>query len=107
MLRRFFGRSRIPLVPASWLNAVASILNNVRSPKGTVKATLEGDGEGSHLHIDVVPDAAARELRDALSANFVLKGDMSLLGEGLKWDELGLTIDKDWLRREVIQGEKA
>lgn len=107
MLSKFLGKGKVLLIPASWLNAVAIILNNVRSPQGTVKASLEGDGEGSHLRIDIVPDAAAREMLNALSANFVLKGDMSLLGEGLKWDERGLTIDKDWLRREVIQGEKA
>lgn len=107
MLEKFIGKRKVLLVPASWLNAVTSILNGIRSPKGTVSASLEGDGEGSNLRIDIVPSAAARELQDALASNFVRKNDYSLLGEGLKWGERGLTIDKDWFRREVVQGEKA
>lgn len=107
MLSKFIGKRKVLLVPASWLNEVANILNNLSSTKGTVSAKLEGDREGSNLRIDIVPAAAAREMREALSSNFVCKGNASLLGEGLKWGEKGLTIDKEWLRREVIQGEKA
>ena len=107
MIEKFTGKRKVLLVPASWLNAVANILNGIRSPKGTVSASLEGDGEGSNLRIDIVPKEAARELREALAAYFVMQGDGSLLGEGLKWGERGLTIDEEWFRREVIQGEKA
>ena len=107
MLSKFHGKRKVLLVPASWLNAVAGILNGFTSPKGTVSARLEGSDEGSNMRIDIVPAAAAREMRNALTANFICKDDRSLLGDGLKWSERGLTIDKEWLRREVIQGEKA
>ena len=107
MLSKFLGKGKVVLIPASWLNAVASILNNFSSPKGTVSAKLEGDGDGSTMNIDIVPSAAAREIGNALSGEFIRKGDASLLGDGLKWDERGLTIDTDWVYRQILQTQKA
>ena len=106
MLRRFFVRRKVPLVPASWLNAVANILNNPHSPKGTISAKLDGDGEGATLNLDINPAVAATQMRDHLAANFLCKGDSRLLGDGLVWGERGLTIDKEWLAKQVIQAEK-
>ena len=62
MLSKFLGKGKVLLIPASWLNAVASILNKFSSPKGTVSAKLEGDGDGSTMNIDIVPSAVAREI---------------------------------------------
>lgn len=107
MLSKFLGKEKVLLIPASWLNAVSSILNKFSSPKNTVSAKLEGDGDGSTMSIDIVPSAVAREIGNELSANFIRKGDASLLGDGLKWDERGLTIDTDWVYRQIIQAEKA
>lgn len=106
MLRRFFRRSKVPLVPASWLNAVANILNKPHSPKGTILAKLDGDGDGATLNLDINPAVAATQLRSHLAANFICNGDSTLLGEGLVWGERGLTIDKEWFARQVIQCEK-
>ena len=107
MLKKFTGRKNILLVPAVFLNTVANMLTNIRSPSGSVKVSSEGEDEGANLRIDIEPKGAAALLAPVLASKFVRKGDMSLLGEGLKWGERGLTIDKDWFRREVLQGEKA
>ena len=107
MLKKFFGSGKVLLVPVSWLNAVSSALNKFVSPKGTVSARLEGDGDGSAVNIDIVPAAVAREIQNELSGNFIRKGDKSLLGEGLKWGERGLTIDTEWLGKAILQTEKA
>lgn len=106
-MEKFTGKKRILLVPASWLNTVANILSNISSPKRTVSVKIEGVGEGANLRIDIIPDAAAREMRSALSSEFICRGDQNLLGDGLKWSERGLTIDKDWLQREIRQVDKA
>lgn len=107
MLTKFLGRRKVVLIPAAWLNGVASILNRFSSPKGTVSAKLEGEGEGSTMNIDIVPSAVAREIGNDLQGDFIRKGDSSLLGNGLKWDERGLTIDTDWLALQIMQTEKA
>ena len=106
MLKKFIGKRKLALLPTSWLNAVANILNDIRSKSGTVAARVEGEGEGSNLNIDIVPAAAAREMRDELAKSFLCKDVGSLLGEGLKWSERGLTIDKEWLQREIVNSEK-
>ena len=106
-MEKFTGKKRILLVPASWLNTVANILSNISSPKHTVSVKIEGVGEGANLIIDIIPDAAAREMRSVLSADFICRGAQNLLGDGLKWSERGLTIDKDWLQREIRQVDKA
>lgn len=100
MLKKFHGKRRVLLVPTSWLNAIANILNGFASSKNTISAKMEGEGEGSNIRLDIVPEAAAREMRNALSANFICRNDKSLLGEGLKWNEHGLSIDKEWLQRQ-------
>ena len=107
MLSKFHCRSKVLLIPAAWLNAVASILNTIASPKGTVSAKLKGDGDGSVLSIDIIPSAVARAIVNELSGQFPRKGDNSLLGEGLKWGERGLTIDTEWLAKAIVQALKA
>ena len=107
MLKKFIGRKNLLLVPAVWLNTVANILTNIRSPSSSVKATLEGEDEGANLQLDINPKGAVPLLAPELAKEFVHKGDLSLLGEGLKWGERGLTIDKEWLQREIVQGEKS
>lgn len=107
MLKKFVGKSKILLVPAGWLNEVAAILNGVRSPRGTIQARVDGAGEGASLSVDMNAPSAARELAQHLASEFPRKGDASLLGEGLKWGENGLTIDKEWLSRQIVQSEKA
>ena len=42
-----------------------------------------------------------------LSGQFPRKDDNSLLGEGLKWGERGLTIDTEWLAKAIVQAQKA
>lgn len=106
MLSKFLDKTKVLLVPASWLNAVASILNGFSSPKGTVSATIEGSGEGSRMQIDIIPSAVAREIRNELSGDFICKGDAAQLGDGLKWGERGLTIDTEWLDRQIVQNLK-
>lgn len=99
MLSKFLSKSKMLLIPTSWLNAVASALNTFRSPMDTISAKLAGDGESSHIDIDIKPDAVAREIQHELEANFIRKGCSSLLGPGLKWTENGLTVDLEWLAR--------
>ena len=106
MLSKFLIKRKVLFVPASWLNAVANILNGLASVKGTVSAKLEGEGEGSNIKLDIVPSAAAREMRSSLAADFICKGDAALLGDGLKWGERGLTIDTEWLDRQIVQNLK-
>lgn len=106
MLEKFIGLKRVILIPAEWLNTVANIFNNIRSPKNTIIVRIEGYGEGSNMTIDLNPREAAIVLSDFLAGEFIRKGDNSLLGEGLKWTQSGVTIDKDWFRQQVIQGEK-
>ena len=103
MIKKFTAKRHVLFVPASWLNAVANVLNQFRSPRGTVSAKLEGGDEGSNMQIDIVPEAAARELRNELARNFVCKDDSTLLGAGLKWGERGLEIDLEWLAHQVVK----
>lgn len=102
MIRRFETKSKVLQIPARWLNSVANALNNIRSPRQTIEARLEGDGEGSNLSLDIRPQSAASVIAPHLAAEFPRKNDNSLLGEGLKWGERGLAIDKEWLKRAIV-----
>ena len=101
MIQRFAIKSKVLLIPARWLNSIANALNNVHSPRRTIEARLEGDGEGSSLAFDLRPQAAASDMAPYVGAEFPRKNDSSLLGEGLKWGERGLTIDKEWLKNTL------
>ena len=101
MIGKFSAKSKVLLIPAGWLNSVANALNNVHSPRRTIRAAMEGDGEGSNLSLDINPQAAASAIAPQLAAEFPRKNDSSLLGEGLKWGERGLSIDREWLSRAL------
>lgn len=101
MIGKFADKSKVLLVPAQWLNAVAAALNGAYSPQQTVEVTIEGEGEGSRLSLEIRPQAAASAMVPHLAAHFPRKNDPSLLGEGLKWDARGLSIDKEWLKRTL------
>ncbi len=101
MLEKFTRRRRVLLIPSSWLNTVASWIDNLTSTSSTIKITRpEGDGGVPSIDVDVAQ--AAKSMRGRLSEDFVCKGDRRLLGEGLKWTSEGLTIDKEWLQRRVV-----
>ena len=101
MIQRFETKSKVLLIPARWLNAVANALNRAYSPKQTIEVRLEGCDEGSRLSFELNPRAAASTLFPFLAAEFPRKNDSSLLGEGLKWGDRGLSIDKEWLKRAL------
>lgn len=102
MLEKFTGRRRVLLIPAAWLNAVASWIDGLRSTSSTIKITRP-ESEGGVPSIDLNIDQAARAMRGRLSEDFVCKDDRRLLGEGLKWTREGLVIDKEWLQRFVVR----
>ena len=108
MLQKFLGRKRIPLIPASWLNAVANWLNGLHSKTETIRiSNSENAITGGTPSIDIVPDNVAKQIRSALASDFPCKGDVRLLGEGLKWTQNGLAVDKSWIERQIVQYFKA
>lgn len=106
MLEKFIGKKSLLFVPVAWLNSVANLLTTMYSPKRTIIVRLEGVGEGANLAFDINPEAVAKAIVNELAGEFVKKGDCGLLGEGLEWTQRGLSINKDWFRQQVIQGEK-
>ena len=107
MPSKFTGKRAVLMIPVSWLNEVANMLTKFHSPNDVIKVTVEGAGEASYLSFDINTTALASAVTNDLSGQFVKKGDGGLLGDGLKWNQRGLSIDVDWLRRQIIQLEKA
>lgn len=108
MLQRFFRSKRVPLIPSAWLNAVSNYLNGIHSKTDTIKIDrVDSVDSGIAPSIDLNEETAARRLRPFLSKDFVCRGDRSTLGEGLIWTENGLSIDKAWLERQIVQSFKA
>ena len=108
MLQKFLGRKRVPLIPASWLNAVANWLNGLHSKTETIRiSNSENAVSGGTPSIDIVPEQVAKQIRSALANDFVCKNEKRLIGEGLKWTQSGLVVDKDWIEKQIVQYFKA
>ena len=107
MPSKFTGKRAVLLVPVSWLNEVANMLTKFYSPNNVVKVSVEGAGEASYLSFDINPTALVSAISNELSGQFIKNGDGGLLGDGLKWNQRGLSIDTDWLQKQIIQTEKA
>ena len=107
MPSKFTGKRAVLMIPVSWLNEVANMLTKFHSPNDVIRVTVEGAGEASYLSFDINATALASAITNDLSGQFVKKGDSWLLGDGLKWNQRGLSIDVDWLQRQIIQLEKA
>ncbi len=107
MPSKFTGKKTVLLIPASWLNEVANMLTKFHSPNNVIKVTVEGAGEAACLSFDVNPAALVNSIANELAGLFVKKFDNGLLGDGLKWNQRGLSIDTDWLAKQILQTEKA